>query len=330
MYEKLDKENILKYLSQEEILERYLGIRVSYNKKHCNPFRDDKHPDCMFRRGSKYVFFTDYARPEYGGDCFKVCALYYGLNLPRDFYEVCRHINQDFQLGLSDGSQLNYTPIQREEILSVIRTEEETYSDIRVRVRPFSDYDLAFWAKIGITQDILEMDDFKTFRADSVWINGTLFYHYQEKDLCFVYFFKETGTFKIYKPNGKSDKWRGNSLDIDGYMNLPETGDVLFITKSRKDRMVLHKLGYLSIAPQAEGHPIPEDIIIDLKKRFKRIIVFYDNDEPGVKSSIRITELYDLEYFNIPKQFNVKDPSDFVEMYEEEVILNLLKQKLDG
>jgi len=327
----LSKENILKYISQEEILQRYTGYSIDYRKKYCNPFRKDKHADCMFRKGYKYIFFTDYARPEYSGDCFKITSLYYGLSLPGDFYEVCRHINNDFKLGLNDGKEITYKPIERKEITCHEVVEKEiTYSDIKVRVRPFSKYDLAYWSKINVDEEILNDDDFKTFRADAVWINGDLFYHYQETDLCFAYWFKHTNTFKIYKPYGYNDKWRTNSLEIDGYYNLPEKGDLLFITKSRKDRMVLKRLGFLSIAVQAEGNYIPDNILIDIKKRFKKIIIFFDNDEPGIKNANRLSLLYNLDSFNIPEEFNEKDPSEFVEAYDEVTLLHLIKQKIDG
>lgn len=328
MVEKLSKENILKYISQEEIMEKYLGISVNYKTKHRNPFRKDNHADCMFRKGYKYIFFADYARPEYGGDCFKICALYYGLTIPGDFYEVCRHINDDFLLGLDDGQQKEYKAIQRKEVERVHNTSEETYSDIKVRVRPFSDYDLLYFSKYYITEEDLKR--FNVYRADTVWINGDIFYHYQEKDLCFVYFFEETNTFKIYKPYGTYDKWRCNSLDIIGYKQLPKEGDILFLTKSMKDVIVLSKLGYSAISLQGEGNFLSEKLTAELKKRFKRIIVFYDNDEAGVKNSIRLTTTHNLEYFNIPKQFNVKDPSDFVEMYNPDELDNLIKNRING
>lgn len=328
MYDELTTSNILRYLSQEEIFERYLGINVQYGKKFCNPLRRDRHPDCAFVKGYKFIFFTDYAHPEYSGNCFKICALYYGLDLPRDFNEVCRHINNDFRLGLYDGHLKTYEAIQRKEIVSVGIQKEMSYSDINVRVRPFSDYDYAYWEKYGISKDTLKK--YSVFRADKVWINGDIYYHYQEKDLCFVYWFEETKTFKIYRPFERYYKWRGNSIVLQGYNQLPHNGDILFITSSLKDVMVLDTIGYAAIAPQGEGYLIPQDIIEELKRRFKRVIVFYDNDEPGVKNSIKITQTYDLEYLNIPKQFNVKDPSDFVEMYNEDELNYLIKQKLDG
>lgn len=308
-------------------MERYLGYSINYRKKFTNPFRKDKNPDCMFVKGYSRLFFTDYARPEYSGDCFKMCALYYGLSIPGDFYEVCRHINQDFNLGLGDGNNSSLKALDRKEVIPYVGSpHQESYSDIKVRVRNFSDYDLAYFAKYNITKERLE--EYNIYRGESVWINGTLFYHYQETDLCFVYVFNDG--FKIYKPFGYNDKWRCNSLQIQGYEQLPEKGDLLFITKSMKDILVLRNLGFYAVAPQAEGYPIPENVMNELKQGFKRIIVFYDNDEAGVKNSIKITETYNIGYFNIPKYFNTKDPSDFVEMYNEEELLHLIKQKIDG
>ena len=55
-----------------------------------------------------------------------------------------------------------------------------------------------------------------------------------------MYAYKVYNHFKIYKPYAdKYTKWRNNltELDIQGYKQLPKTGDILVITKSMKDVM---------------------------------------------------------------------------------------------
>ena len=90
--------------------------------------------------------------------------------------------------------------------------------------------------------------------------------------------------------------------------------------------MVLYELGFNAIAPQSETPNFDEALLKDLKKRFKRIIVWYDNDDPGVRNSTLLTEKIDAEYFNIPKNMP-KDPSDFLLDYEVSVLLELLSEK---
>ena len=53
-----------------------------------------------------------------------------------------------------------------------------------------------------------------------------------------------------------------------------------------------------------------------LKERFKTIIVFYDNDLPGIKGMQKIKSQYpNLNFFWIPRKYGAKDTSDFVKKY---------------
>jgi hypothetical protein len=319
---KLTKDNVLSLVSEEEILERYLGIPVRYGKSYKNPLRVDNSPDCYFIQGTQRIFFQDYAQPYYGGDCFRICALRHNLRIPEDFFEVLRIINKDFKLGLEDGHLLTYTPVER---LPLIKKKEINFKEkasIKARVKSFDSTDLEYWGNYYITQQQLEKH--KVFRAEKVWINDSPFYTYTPEP-CYVYLFPDD-TMEVYRPFKISLKWRTNSNYTQGYNLLPETGDTLIITKSLKDIMVLDTLGYNAISPPAEGHPIRE--IESLKERFNNIYVFYDNDIAGVRSSIKLTSMYELDYINIPKEFEEKDPSDFVKKYGLDALEQLIQSKL--
>ena len=325
--EKLSSENILKYISQEDILSFYLGLPILYGKKFKNPFRKDRHPDCSFSMGT-WLYFRDYAQPHYGGNCFQICALYYGLNLPVDFYKVCQRINNDFKIGLDDGHLKDYTPLIRKE-----QEEREIspliFSDIKVRIVNFNQQDLDYWAKYEITETQLLKYD--TFRGEKVWINDGIFYFYQEKDLCFAYWFSEREKFQIYKPfETKSRKWRTNFSGVDGEKWLPEKGKHLFITKSRKDLIILSESGYPSIRFGSEHSNLEENYINQLKERFDDVIINFDSDNVGREASIRLTQKYNLKWFNTPNDCGAKDISDFVEKYGKQELIQLIKQKVGG
>ena len=332
--DKLSAENLLKHVRQEDVLSYYLGFEVEYNKKFKNPFRRDRHADCCFTVGSKYINFKDFAQPDFGGNLFKVCALHYGLILPRDFYQVCQRINDDLQIGLDDGYMKDYQIIKREEP-SVLERTGGFSSSIHVRTQNFTQRDLDWWGQYYITEESLKKYD--VYRAEKVWIDEKEWYFYQEEDLCYAYWFPTSQTFKIYKPlEVRNRKWRTNSRELQGYCQLtrrcqgiPEREQVCFITKSLKDVMVLDILGYAAVAVQAEGHFLEENEIIDLTSRFKEVRIFFDNDEPGKKSSWKLTEKYNLKHFNIPDVFEEKDASDFVRAYSMEEMNNLIKQKIN-
>lgn len=319
----LTRDNILSLLSEEEILERYLGIPVIYGKGYRNPLRVDKNPDCYFIQGTQRIFFQDYAQPYYGGDCFRICALKNGLRIPEDFFEVLRIINRDFRLGLNDGHLIDYEPskIIRPSIERVTKPLRQKAS-IKARVTNFTEADLAYWGQYYIEES--QLKKFKVLRAEKVWIEDKLFYTYTPEQ-CFIYLFPDN-SMEVYRPFQNFLKWRTNSNYTQGYNLLPESGETLIISKSMKDIMILDTLGYLAISPPAEGHPVKE--IEELKQRFKNIYVFYDNDVPGVKSSIKLTSTYGLDYINIPKEFKEKDPSDFAKKYGLAELNHLIQSKL--
>jgi hypothetical protein len=115
---------------------------------------------------------------------------------------------------------------------------------------------------------------------------------------------------------------------VQGLEQLPSDGNILFITSSLKDICVLHEIGIPAIAPNAESSFLDENLIEHLKTRFKRIYVNYDSDDPGVRASISFTEKYNLEYWNIPKEYECKDVSDYINRYGQENLINLINEKI--
>jgi hypothetical protein len=79
--------------------------------------------------------------------------------------------------------------------------------------------------------------------------------------------------------------------------------------------MCFVKLGYQNIeaiAPDSENSMIPENIISQLKSKYKNVCVIFDNDDPGIKSMQRYKERYGLNYVILDME---KDLSDSVAMY---------------
>ena len=60
-----------------------------------------------------------------------------------------------------------------------------------------------------------------------------------------------------------------------------------------------------------------------MKSRFENIYVLYDNDftnerNPGRAAGAKFCQEYDLNQLEIPEEYGVKDPSDFLEKYGKE------------
>lgn len=112
---------------------------------------------------------------------------------------------------------------------------------------------------------------------------------------------------KIYSPLSAKYKWLTNGGATTLQMNpaMPKSGELLIITKSMKDVMVLHELGYSAIAPQSETIVInPARYGFD----YKQYVIFYDNDEAGRETA----EKYPAHMKKIYLPGSEKDISDYV------------------
>jgi DNA primase len=108
---------------------------------------------------------------------------------------------------------------------------------------------------------------------------------------------------------------------MHGDTGLTYTSDILIITKSLKDVMVLNELGYEAVSPMAENVIISEELINSYKEKYKSIVIFYDNDGefyPGKGKSGKGKQaaLHAAKKYSLPMIFlgdgEEKDISDYV------------------
>ena len=106
----------------------------------------------------------------------------------------------------------------------------------------------------------------------------------------------------------------------------------MLITSSLKDLMdfnILNIGNIESVAPDSENSMINENIINDLKSKYKKIIVLFDNDDPGLKAAQRYKDRYGIDFITLSME---KDLSDSIKIHgiekTREVLFPLLKQVL--
>ena len=94
--------------------------------------------------------------------------------------------------------------------------------------------------------------------------------------------------------------------------------------------MVLDRLGYNAIAPCGENTPIPDVIIQNLKERFNRIIILYDNDKAGLEGAEKLANGHDIKWVHLPikyyTMFKIKDISDYIKQFKITKTRELLKE----
>lgn len=303
---------ILSKVTEYDIYAKYIGqfkVGMIYN----SPFRKDKNPSfgIYYSKRTKQLLFKDHGTGECG-NVIKFVSLFTGKTEYSDILsDIVDKLNITNNTKLVSSKQ--YIP-PTETVIGVVRQE-------------FTDVDINYWKQFNISINTL-----KKFNVNSIkyyLCNGIVKGTYKRENPMYAY--KVYNNFKIYRPLAdKYTKWRNNltDYDIQGYEQLPQKGDILFITKSMKDVMCLHEMGYPAVSPSSESTFLPKDVLEQLKTRFKRIIILFDRDVAGVKRSRKLSRETGLEAMFINKKFKAKDISDAVKANNFEEIKNWLNETI--
>lgn len=303
---------ILSKVTEYDIYAKYIGqfkVGMIYNSS----FRKDKNPSfgIYYSKRTKQLLFKDHGTGECG-NVIKFVSLFTGKTEYNDILsDIVDKLNITNNTKLVSSKQY----IQpTETVIGVVRQE-------------FTDVDINYWKQFNISINTL-----KKFNVNSIkyyLCNGIVKGTYKRENPMYAY--KVYNNFKIYRPLAdKYTKWRNNltDYDIQGYEQLPQKGDILFITKSMKDVMCLHEMGYPAVSPSSESTFLPKDVLEQLKTRFKRIIILFDRDTSGVKRSRKLSRETGLEAMFINKKFKAKDVSDAVKANSFEEIKNWLNETI--
>lgn len=303
---------ILSKVTEYDIYAKYIGqfkVGMIYN----SPFRKDKNPSfgIYYSKRTKQLLFKDHGTGECG-NVIKFVSLFTGKTEYNDILsDIVDNLNITNNTKLVSSKQY-ISPT--ETVIGVVRQE-------------FTDVDINYWKQFNISINTL-----KKFNVNSIkyyLCNGIVKGTYKRENPMYAY--KVYNNFKIYRPLAdKYTKWRNNltDYDIQGYEQLPQKGDILFITKSMKDVMCLHEMGISAVSPSSESTFLPKDVLEQLKTRFKRIIILFDRDVAGVKRSRKLSRETGLEAIFINKKFKAKDVSDAVKANSFEEIKNWLNETI--
>ena len=317
---KITKELILSRFSEEQLMEYYLHLPVKKGLFR-SPLRRDKQPTCSFYRNkSGTLIFKDFATGQHL-NIFDVVQSIFRCN----YFESLRIIANDFGIVRDNALHKNPGKIN----LNPIKIKDKEISKIQIEVQEFTDGELKWWGKYGISKDILKR--FNVYSCKHVFLNDQLFAESQQHCPIFGYYGKKyqgLELWRCYFPKRTSFRFITNwpSKKIQGYDQLPKKGKLLVITKSMKDSMCLYSCGITACAPNSENLFISDKVLEDLKSRFKNIVVLYDNDRPGLYNMAKIRREHpELTYVFIPKRYGSKDISDFYKDHGRKETLNLIK-----
>ena len=321
-YKELNTENIFAKITGFDIFKHYVTNFKKIDVSFCSELRQDKHPGVRIRYQNSNWLYKDFGCEEHTFSPVGYVMYKYVIS----YGDALRKINSDFKLNLGTGvmNSTKDSPIihNREEIEKLEFSETE----LKIVSVPYTTKHLVYYAEQGIYKPVLDFYRVKPIAGYYLTKAGKRQYiRIPSKDTAFAYCYGNY-KYKILQPNSEY-KWITNaSRDIvQGWAQLPKTGDLCFITSSLKDVMLLHALGYAAVAPGSEMGFIPEDNLEELKSRFKEVLIFFDNDTPGITSAAKYASKYGLQYTHIPEEYLEKDITDYFKKYKKqrtELILN--------
>jgi hypothetical protein len=332
--EPVSAEGILNLYSDYQIFKFYLPNLILGGIMN-SPLREDSKPSFSVFYSKRYsrILFKDFSTNE-KGDVFVFVSKLFNLN----YYEALCKICLDFNItkfNIKQDTKLTKTESYIVKHLSNIKES----TTINIKRKEFTEFDKKFWKQFNISTEILKK--FNVVRCDYVFINDKIIKSL-DKDPTYCYLERKDGiiTFKLYRPFSSDYKFinnRDNSV-WDCWEQLPDKGDLLIITKSRKDIMSIYETcNIYSTCLNAEGVLPKKRVFNQLKKRFKQIYVFYDNDynkkiNRGRLFAQKFSKTFKVPFIEIPdhlaNRYNAKDFSDLVKnsnpKFANQILKNLI------
>ena len=295
----------------------FKGVNTSVNSDLRN---DDKNASLRISTNSTGgVIISDFGLKT-GMDIFGYLALKYFTDSKEGYKQALHKVSNDL---ISKTSKAIITKYNRS-IFKKLPVIIESLS------RDWEDRDVVFWKdSFGIPLEHLiikgTIKPIIRFRISNPNKNKITLID-NIPDLCYRYKINFKGKFynKIYLPNGlkgnKEFKWVSNiPRNIILNFNPKLKGKLLIIQTSLKDCYVMEAMGYSSVPLNSETMWFPNTVWEILKRNYKKIIYFGNNDwdkveNPGIMLCKIHSKIYEIPYIHTPDN-TTSDISDYVKKY---------------
>ena len=321
-------DEILDKISEYDIYSYYLGSNFRINTATYSPFRDDHIPSFLIGNKMNHLRHIDFGDDTYRGDCFDfVCQLY---NIPLE--DAVYKIAADFNIIKDLGNNLSFKSIKEKQKRNTANHgKNKKYALIQVSTKPFTKKELKYWS--DYYQSIEDLKRENIFSLKKVYINKRKFQLYKD-EMVFGYLYGEK-YWKIYIPfaKNKERKWRSNvPIDfMDGLDNISNKKENTIVTKSKKDKMVLLKFLPQVCSVQSENTAsLSPKSIKHIINNSKEVFINFDGDEPGKRSSFKITKELGFKHINVPDGYvkkGIKDFADLAKYRDLKIVKSHFKRK---
>lgn len=320
---KLEEYIDITHIKEADIAAYYLGV-TSIPCLIASPLRIDKKPSfALFSNDGTSIGYIDYSTRE-SGSILQLLNKLWKCNID----ETKKRILSDLT-----SKELN-TEVGKGSYAKRITVNTHSNINIQCKIREWEQYDIDYWNSFGIPLNWLKYADVYPISHKIITKDNNKYIYKADKyAYAYVEFKESKTTIKVYQPfNTNGFKWSNNhdKSVISLWTKIPKTGYKLCICASLKDALTLWaNTGISSIAVQGEGYKMSKTAVNDLKSRFSKIYVCFDNDKPGLKDAEAFAK--DTGFINVilPQSLGGKDISDCFKASGKdkflEVILSLFK-----
>lgn len=317
----LTKSKIFSKITDEQLFTVYFG-EFDLNKSYRSPFREDKRPSTGFFISSQgRLVYNDFTTGE-KLDAIDFAGKLKGLS----GVKLLRAVLEDF--GFKNADDFHAAAVIDPEIKAARKEKKEKL--ITFDFDKWNESNLEYWKQYSITKE--ELVENRVYPVKNVYVNRFQLADSEHNRYVYLIPHGKEIYSKVYTPLCSEYKWLGNiPLAVPfGLDTLPYKSDTLIITKAAKERMILKKFFTDVIAVQNESlGALPQELIEFLRTKYKRIIVWFDNDETGLRACEEFANLgfETMHFAESMYEKGVKDIGDFVVKYGIENFEKYLKWK---
>lgn len=291
----LTKDYILSKITQEQIFEYYLGIKVETGVilKTPSVIRPrDSNPTFSFRYSDNGKLRARDWAGYFWGDCFDLVA--YILRLKADdkksFNVILDQIVRDFRLH-KYSDRTNIDTGNTYDVREVIKKRGKVI--IQFQPRNWDLYiDKPFWKDGGnISSKLLEKG--RVYPCQYVWVNNNLVYNYNPKDPGYAYYFNQNN-IQIYFPKRKEYKFLNNNTEFLPGSDLIRPARVGFIIKAYKDALSMLSYDIQAVSLRSESIIITKEEWWSIKHLCDHWFSLMDFDRTGILMAKKLRDLYNI------------------------------------
>ncbi len=299
-----------------DVFKHYLGIPFRPGKNFRNPLYEDRNASCniYFDKHSRTFRMKDFGDDSYSGDCFWFVATLKGLDMKSHFTDIIDLIVMDLHLPVTSGTEWKRSGTAVSRPANEVSMDEINVSIFKIENKPFSNAELDYWHRYGIHSCVLEEFHVTSVNSYESVNRSNQPFRIQSSEADPVFAYNGVGYVKLYRPLNRKFRfiYGGQMPDVYcfGLEQLPNKGDIVFITGGEKDVMTLYANGFHAICFNSETATIPTSVIEMLERKFRHIFMLYDADETGKREALRqctVLSEYNVMKIDLPLSGSKKD-----------------------